>query len=72
MWLAESVRLPLVEGGAVEADLAAQGRPDADEGAGERRLARGAGADQAEALAGLQLEGDALDDRHAARRAAPT
>ena len=37
---AERIRLPLVEGRPVEADLAAQGRPHADEGAGEVDLPR--------------------------------
>ena len=60
---AEIVGFPLLDGGAVEADIAAQGRPDADDGAGERRLAGGAGPDQAEALAGAKLERRRLDDR---------
>ena len=58
--LAQLLGQPLVEGRAVEADLAAPGRPHADEHAGERRLAGGARADDAQTHAGLQLEGDIL------------
>ena len=69
---AERVGLPLVEGGAVEADLAAQGRPDADEGARQGRLAGGARPDEAEALAGLHLERRRPARSAAARPGAPT
>ena len=60
--LAERFRIPLLEGGAVEAYLAAHRRPDADEQPGERRLARGARPDDAEPVAGLEREGDVLHD----------
>ena len=46
----ERLRRPLVERGAVEADLAARRRPDADQRAGQRGLAGGARADDAERL----------------------
>ena len=59
---AERLRRPLVERRAVEPDLAAHRLPDADQGAGERGLARGARADDAEAAAGDELEGDVVDD----------
>src|SRR5215207_5647339 len=60
--LAERFRIPLLEGGAVEAYLAAHRRPDADEEPGERRLARGARPNDAEPVAGLERKGDVLHD----------
>ncbi len=56
------LRIPLLEGGTVEADLAPHRRPDADEHAGERGLARCARTDHAEAVAGFEREGDVLHD----------
>ena len=52
----------------VEPDLAAHRRPEPDEGAHQARLAGRARTDDAEALAGLQREGDVADDRLAAAR----
>jgi uncharacterized protein YuzE len=60
--LAERFRIPLLEGGAVEAYLAAHRRPDADEQPGERRLARGARPNDAEPVAGLERKGDERND----------
>ena len=54
--LAEGLGRPLVERGAVDPDLARHRAPDAHQGTGERGLARGAGADDAQALARLQGE----------------
>ena len=60
---AEHVGRPLVERGAVEPHLAADRLPDADQRADQRRLAGAARADDAEAVAGLEREGDVLHDQ---------
>ena len=52
--VAAEVVAVVVELGAVEAHRPRVGPPDAGEGAGEGRLARGRGADDAERLAGLE------------------
>ena len=67
---AKRIRRPLIERGAVEAHVAAHRLPDADEQPRQRRFAGAAGADDAEPLPGLELEGDILDDNlwHAGRR----
>ena len=52
--LAERVRIPLVERGAVEPHRAARRRPDADQAAHQRGLAGAARTDDAERLAGLE------------------
>ena len=66
---AEHVRRPLVERRAVEPHLAAGRHPDADQRAHQRRLARTARADDADAGAGLDREIDVLhDDALVARR----
>ncbi len=54
---------PLVEGRPVDADLPMRGRPDADQGAGEGGLPRGARADHAEPLSGREGEGRVLHRR---------
>ena len=59
----QGFRRPLIERGAVDPDLALGGRPDADDGPRQGRLSRRAGADHAQPLARLELEGDALDDQ---------
>ncbi len=59
---AEHVGRPLVECGAIEPYLAAERQPDADQRADQRRLARSAGSDHADAAAGLDRKGDVLDD----------
>ena len=63
MWRPRVVRFPLLDGSAVEADVAAKRRPDTHDGTGERRLARSAGSDEAKALAGTELESRGLHDR---------
>src|SRR5262249_59865377 len=57
------LRLPLVEGGAVEANRAPGGRPDAGERARERGLAGAARPDDAAHVAGIEAELDVADDR---------
>lgn len=52
----------MAEFGPVEPDHAARGRPDADQSAGQGRLAGAARADDADALAGRELKGDISDD----------
>ena len=59
---AEHVGRPLIERRAVEPHLAADRLPDADQRAHQRRLARSARPDHAEAVAGLERESDVLDD----------
>ena len=50
-------------GAGVEADLAVVGPVEAGEDAQQRRLADAVGPDQADALAGVQLEADVLKQR---------
>ena len=60
--LAEHVGRPLVQRRAVDADLAAERLPDADQRADQRRLAGAGGSDHAEAVAGLQRKGHVRND----------
>ena len=50
-------------GAGVQADLAGVGLVEAGEDAQQRRLADAVGADQADALAGVQLEAEVLEQR---------
>ena len=60
--LADLLLAPLRQISAVQPDAAAQHRPDAGERAHHRGLSAGAGSDDAERLAGLELEGDIAQD----------
>ena len=66
--LAQRLGRPLVERRPIDPDLAGDGPPDADEGPGQRRLARGAGADDPQPLAGLQGERDITGHQHVQAR----
>ena len=60
---AEHLRSPLVMGGAVDADLAARGAPDAKQRLGQRALAGGARPDHRDGLTGLDGQADAGQDK---------
>ena len=62
---AQRFLVPLRQLGIVEPDAAAQHRPDARQGPHQRGLAAAARTDDAERLAGLQLEAD-VAEQHAA------
>jgi hypothetical protein len=63
---AELVAVPLGDVGAVEAHRSRLRLPDAEHEPRQRRLARRARADEAEAFAGVERERGALDQRRAA------
>ena len=58
--LSKSLGIPLTEGRPVEAHLSPKRRPDPDEDARKGRFPRGAWADHAERVAGLQREGHVM------------
>ena len=66
--LAEQVRIPLVERGAVEPHATVRRPPDAHEGAHQRGLAGAARTDDAQRLAGRERKADVGDNRLGAAR----